>query len=123
MTTEKGIKIPDGEIEKLEKALGITRDEAIETWLFDNGYEENEEVDKLTEEAKKVRRYEKSDTPRKKSTRVRKVDEEKAKLLKILANALENENILTTSHNEAEISFNFNEFSYTVKLIKHRPKK
>ena len=74
----KEINIPDAEIENSMKLLSISKEEAIEMWLDDNDYTTNEEVEKLTEKAKKeVKRYEKSDAPRKKTEKVRKVDDEK----------------------------------------------
>ena len=47
----KQINIPDAEIENLVKSLDLTREEAIETWLVDNDYEENEEQNELQKKA------------------------------------------------------------------------
>ena len=66
------------------------------------------------------RRYVKSDKPRKKVERVRKVDEEKKVILNKLMSVIDAEKIVK---NEAEFSFNLNGTDYTVKLVKHRPKK
>ena len=55
----KTVNIPDAEIEKNMKALEISKEEAIDMWLFDNDYEDNEEVDEMTVKAKAVKRYEK----------------------------------------------------------------
>ena len=79
----KEINIPDAEIEKSMKLLDISKEEAIEMWLDDNDYTENEEVEKLTEKAKEVKRYEKADKPRKATKKERKVDEEKKNLLNL----------------------------------------
>ena len=49
----KNLTIPDNELEKLEKKLDIPRNEAIQCWLDDNDYTINEEVEELTEKAKK----------------------------------------------------------------------
>lgn len=119
----KVLNIPDTEIEKNMKALEISRDEAIEMWLDDNDYIENEEAEKLTEKAKVIKRYETSDKPRKKVTKERKVDEEKKHLINILVTALGDEVRNISIKNEAEISFLCNENSYTIKLVKHRPPK
>lgn len=119
----KVLNIPDTEIEKNMKALEISRDEAIEMWLDDNDYIENEEAEKLTEKAKVIKRYETSDKPRKKVTKERKVDEEKKHLINILVTALGDEVRNISVKNEAEISFLCNENSYTIKLVKHRPPK
>ena len=119
----KVLNIPDAEIEKNMKALEISRDEAIEMWLDDNDYIENEEAEALTEKAKVIKRYETSDKPRKKVTKERKVDEEKKHLINILVTALGDEVRNISVKNEAEISFICNENSYTIKLVKHRPPK
>ncbi len=128
MTVEKDgrkIRIPDAEIQKLMKQLDVPQDEAVDLWLFDNGYEGNEEADEMTEKAKAVRRYEKSDKERKKSApKERKVDEEKKKFLSSMRIVCEGMGAVGVStKNEAEFSFTFGENSYTVKLIKHRVKK
>ena len=48
----KKIKIPDEDIKNYMKTLDLTEEEAIETWLDDEGYTENEEVEALTQKAK-----------------------------------------------------------------------
>ena len=48
----KEVNINDKEIDKLVDTLGISVDEAIQTILEDNGYEVNEEVERLTKQAK-----------------------------------------------------------------------
>lgn len=119
----KILTIPDKDIEKYVKKLDISKEEAIEMWLDDNDYTENEVVEQLTEKAKSVRRYEKSDKARKPSTKERKVDAEKGYLLSILMEAIKNEDCIDSVKNEAEFSFRHGENSYTVKLVKHRPPK
>ena len=44
----KKVKIPDEEIAKSMKALDLTKEEAIEMWLEDEGYLDNEEQNELT---------------------------------------------------------------------------
>ena len=119
----KEINIPDTEIQHNMKALGISEKEAIDMWLDDNDYTENEVVEELTKKAKSVKRYEQAEKPRKKVTKERKVDEEKKNLINILVTALSNEVSNISVKNEAEISFICNENSYTIKLVKHRPPK
>ena len=48
----KVVKIPQKEIDNLMETLELTEQEAIETWLDDNDYTTNEEVEKLTKKAK-----------------------------------------------------------------------
>jgi len=119
----KEINIPDAEIANSVKLLGISQQEAIEMWLDDNDYTTNEEVETLTEKAKEVKRYEKSDKPRTKTEKTRKVDSEKKTLLDTLMDAIRPRANITTVKNEAEFSFTLGGNAYTVKLIKHRPPK
>lgn len=120
----KDINIPDKDIEKLKTSLDLSTQEAVETWLDDHDYISNEEADAMTEKAKANRRYEKSDAPRKKTTRERKVDAEKGGLLAAIKTAVEAfGGAVSSVKNEAEFSFTFNGNSYTVKLVKHRPPK
>lgn len=51
----KSVNIPNEELEKSMKLLELTRDEAIQLWLEDNGFEDNEEQNALDEKAKKVK--------------------------------------------------------------------
>ena len=51
----KTVNIPDNEIEKNIKILDISKEEAIEMWLEDEGYLDNEEQKALDEKAKKVK--------------------------------------------------------------------
>ena len=51
----KIIIIPDKELDKLMSSLELTRQDAIDLWLSDNGYEDNEEQEELDEKASKVK--------------------------------------------------------------------
>lgn len=51
----KNIRIPDAEIQKSMKVLDLTEDEAIQMWLEDEGYLNNEEQQELDKKAKEVR--------------------------------------------------------------------
>jgi len=87
--------------------------------------EEAQEMARMELGAKEMKRYEKSDAPRKKAVKERKVDADKKYLLGRLYHRLDVE---TEAHdfkvtNETEFSFWFNGNSYTVKLIKHRAPK
>ena len=121
----KNLTIPDKDLENLMKTLELTKEEAIETWLNDNDYTTNQTVEELTAKAKKeIKRYEKSDKVRKAVTKERKMDEEKKAFLNGFRIFAEGKGgVVTSVKNEAEFSFNFNGNEYTVKLVKHRPKK
>ena len=116
---KKIINIPDKDIETFVAKYNLSQDEAIQLWLEDNDYLENEVVNELVEKTKGQRHYEKSDKSRKASTRERKVDEEKKKILNLLMKDISVDSV----KNEAEFSFHIGENYYTVKLVKHRPKK
>lgn len=85
------INIPDNEIEKNMKILEISQDEAVEMWLEDNEYLENEEQTALDKKAKQVKiqhgasAEEKERKPAKERT-VKVSDEKKALFESILAN-------------------------------------
>lgn len=120
----KVLKIPDAELENNMKTLGISKEEAIEMWLDDNDYTTNEEAEAMTAKAKEVKRYEKSDKPRAKTVKERKVDEEKKRLLNLCRVPIEGAGgVVTEVKNEAEFSFTLGANKYTVKLVKHRPPK
>lgn len=110
------------EIKRNMEILGISREEAEELFLSDHEDIDTPEQKEYTAKAKKLKRYEKSDAPRKKSEKVRKIDPDKKELLSLLVEGITNKYPRMVSvKNEAEFSFNFKENSYTVKLIKHRP--
>lgn len=48
----KSIRIPDDDIQRTMKSFGVTKDEAIQVWLEDEGYLENEEQEALEKKAK-----------------------------------------------------------------------
>ena len=122
----KVINIPDAEIEKSMKLLDLSKEEAIQMYLEDEGYMENEEVEVLTAKAKanKVNREAKSDKPRKSVKRERKPDVEKEKIIEILANCLKNEGFDAEITNKSKIiEFSVGENHYKLDLVKKRPPK
>jgi len=117
MTKEK-------EIQKYMEKLGINKEEATQLWEDDHDGYESPEMKEMERKARQVKRYEKGDTPRKKSTRERKVDVEKKRLLndcRVLIEGLGG--VITKKNNEADFSFDFNDYHYTLKLIRHRDPK
>ena len=84
---------------------------------------EAEEMAKMELGAKQIKRYETSGK-RKKSEIVRKIDPDKLFLIQNLDDCLcDMADDVQERKNESEIHFLYNDNSYTVKLIKHRPKK
>lgn len=55
MDNGKVVNIPDSEIEKNMKLLEISKQDAIDLWLEDNDFQENEELEELDQKAKKVK--------------------------------------------------------------------
>lgn len=51
----KKIKIPDEDIKRSMNSYGLTQEEAIQMWLEDEGYLENEEQEALEKKAKENR--------------------------------------------------------------------
>lgn len=88
-------------------------------------YEEAKEMAEAELKAnKECKNYAQSEKPRKKAEKVRKVDEEKGRLLtdvKALLRGLGADVIATKTETEVEFLFNANH--YTIKLTKHRPPK
>lgn len=92
--------------------------------------EEAEEMAKMELGSKEMRRYEKADTPKKeRKPKERKVDEEKAFILRNVKTLLEGmllnkgETPTIEMKTETELSFTLGGNAYTLKLTKHRPPK
>jgi len=86
--------------------------------------EEAEKMAEMEMKAADIRHYEKSDKPRKPSTKERKVDETKKRILNNCRVLLEGMGAATVStKTETEITFTFEEEVYTLKLTKHRQPK
>lgn len=123
----KTIRIPDDELAKNMKVLNLTKEEAIEMYLEDEGYLENEEVEALTKKAKDnkaVIHEAKADKPRKQVKHERKPDEEKENLIEILANCLNKAGFKTEITNKSKIiEFSVGENRYKLDLIRKRPPK
>ena len=86
--------------------------------------EEAEEMAELEIKAGSIRHYEKSDKPRKATKKERKVDVNKKRILTDCKTLLEGLGAtITTVKTETEITFIFEDEEYSLKLVKHRPKK
>lgn len=127
----KKLKIPDSEIEKSMKSLDLTKEEAIQMWLEDEGYLDNEEQEALEKKAKESRitatiHQASAKDVRKKTQkeRVRKENPTKemviAEIAKILPNFAENIQILNVSK---LISFTIGEETYEIDLKQKRKPK
>lgn len=86
--------------------------------------EEAEEMAEMEIKSGLNRHYEKSDKPRKTAKKERKIDETKKRLLADCRVLLEGLGAQTLSvKTETEITFLFGGDEYSLKLVKHRPKK
>lgn len=129
LTNGKTIRIPEKDIEKSMKILGINRKDAVQLWLEDNDYLVNEEVEALTEKAKinKVSREAKAEKPKVDKApvkRERKPDEEKENIINILTETLKNHGISAEIVNKSKIiEFTIGDNHYKLDLIKQRATK
>lgn len=127
----KEVKIPDEEIKNLIDKLELTEQEAIQTWLEDEGYEVNEEVERLTAKAKAngtARVNARANVENKKTTRERKANPVKEEIIQILANALKNSQNLPINAIKIEnigkiITFKVENREFKLDLIEKRQKK
>ena len=118
--------VDEADIKDNMKEFNLSREDAVRMYFEDMELVEAGNKTAITEiEAPKQKRtYTKSDKPRKQAVRERKVDEEKGAIIAELRSTIESNNATITSvKNEAELSFELNGNQYTIKLIKHRPKK
>jgi len=124
----KQIRIPDDEIAVAMKNLGLSEPEAIQMWLEDEGFLDNEEQEALCEKAKenKVRVQGeglKERKPREKPKTV-KVSDEKAQLFnEIVENLKENGRNFEISKQNKLILVKINEKVFKIDLIEQRTKK
>lgn len=127
----KEVKVPDEEIKNLMDKLELTEQEAIQTWLEDEGYEVNEEVERLTAKAKAngtARINARANVENKKTTRERKANPVKEEIIQILANALKNSQNLPINAIKIEnigkiITFKVENREFKLDLIEKRQKK
>lgn len=125
----KELNIPDEEIENLVKNLKITQEEAINIWLCDNEYINNEEIENLTQKAKEngtTKIKARKNVENKKTDRNRKENTTKSFIIGILFQKLaEIDNIynLKVENKEKIITFSLNNNNYKLDLIQKRAEK
>ena len=125
----KEVNIPDEEIQNLIKTLDLTEQEAIDTWLTDNDYTTNEQVEELTKKAKvngTTKIGARVNKENKKVVRERKENPTKAFIIEQLWQKLaEIEYIynLKVENKEKLITFTYNGNDYKLDLVQKRQKK
>jgi hypothetical protein len=130
LPNSKVVSIPDKDIEKLQKILDISKEEAIHTWLVDNDYETDEEADELTEKAKKsgimhTIHGAKAENSVKKERKPREKKENplKKEIIDTILQALSEKYNAKVTNDEKYIDFSVNGLEFTINLVQHRPKK
>lgn len=130
LPTGKTINIPDKEIEQSMKALDLTKEEAIEMYLEDEGYLDNDEQIELNEKAKKVKidhqasAIDKTEKKEKKIREVKVSDEKQSLFAEIVENLAENGRNYQILKENKLISVQIGEKIFKIDLIEQRmPKK
>lgn len=125
----KIVNVPNDEVSKLQKALSLTRSEAVELWLYDNDYTDNAEAEELTAKAKenKIQHKAKSTEVKPKTQRERVVKEDKVKedIIQAVADMLPNlnaENVVIEKKGKL-ITFTVRQDKFKFDLIRQRPPK
>ena len=125
----KVVKIPQKEIDNLMKTLELTKQEAIETWLDDNDYTTNEQVEELTKKAKAngtTKIGARVNVENKKVERERKANPTKALIIEELTEKLkqiDGISQLKVENKEKLITFSLNGNDYKLDLVQKRAKK
>lgn len=129
LPTGKTVNIPDKEIEQSMKALDLTKEEAIEMYLEDEGYLDNDEQIELNEKAKKVKidhqasAIDKTEKKEKKIREVKVSDEKQSLFAEIVANLAENGRNYQILKENKLISVQIGEKIFKIDLIEQRKSK
>lgn len=133
-TLESGrtVRVPNEAIERNMAILKISKQEAVDLWLYDEGYIDNEEADALTAKAKDNRVtatvHKAKSTEYKQKTqreRVVKADPTKEGIISAIAEMLPSvnaENVVIANKGKL-ITFTIGADSYKLDLIRQRPPK
>lgn len=125
----KNVNIPKETIEKYMKIFALSEDQAITMYLEEEGYLENEEIDKLTQKAKENKTdkiFVSDKTTRKKTERTLKENPTKQNIINIIYKVLKEEtdakNIVIVNNSKI-IEFTFEGKNFKLDLIQKREKK
>ena len=132
------VSIPDKDLEKLQKSLNISLNEAVYTWLVDEEYIKDETVEELSEKAKKNRitatvHKAKAENSQKKERKPREKKENPLKkqiisgihdyFLDEIGHIFPKDTTITVRNDEKYIDLCINGQEFTINLVQHRPKK
>lgn len=126
---DKILNIPDAEIKNNMKYLELTEEEAIQLWLEDNDYLENEEQQALDKKAKDSKitatiHQAKAETRKEKQPRERKENPTKENIIKQLAEFLPQTGVNIQVVNVGKlITFAVDDKQFKLDLIQTRNKK
>jgi len=124
----KVVQVPNDEVSKLQAQLKLSRSEAVELWLYDEGYIENSEADELTAKAKENKVSKGARTEVKQKTqreRVVKEDKVKEAIIQAVAELLPSlnaENVVVEKKGKL-ITFEVGADKFKFDLIRQRPPK
>ena len=129
LNEKKRVQIPDSDLKRIMDGLQVDKEEAIEIWLEDEGYIDNEEQIALDKKAKesglsRTIHEAKSTTARKPRTVTRKEDKTKEGIIAMLAEALKEvaENVQIVNIGKI-ITFTLGEDNFKLDLIRQRKPK
>lgn len=122
----KNVNIPDEAIENYMKSLELSKEEAIELWLDDNDYTENEEQEELDKKAKsvKIKHEAKAATAKERKPREKKANPDKKMIIQAIFDGLSSKiDNISIRNDEKYLDFVYNDVEYTLNLVAHRKKK
>jgi len=128
----KTINIPDNAIQKAMKKLNLSKDEAIQMYLEDEGFLDNEEQEKLDQKAKDNRitatiHQARNDVQKKtQRARVKKENPTKEMVIKKITSLLVESDFaenVTIANPTKIITFTIGNTHFTIDLIQNRAKK
>lgn len=131
------IKIPDKDIQNLQKTLELSKEEAIETWLSDNDYISDETVEELTKKAKenkitgKIHGAKAETAKKERKPREKKENPLKKQIiagihdyfLDEIGHIFPKDTTISIKNDEKYIDLCIDGLEFTINLVQHRPKK
>jgi len=117
--------IPDDYLSKQMQLLKISKMEAVQLWLEDEGVEANEEQEALDKKGKAFKPDHGIAKKRASVARERKPNEEKREIIQWIADLLGEKEVkdVKIPKVEREVTFKIGENDYSITLICHRPNK
>lgn len=125
------INVPDKDIERLMNTLKLNQVEAVQLWLEDEGYLENETVEELSEKARKnritatIHQAKAVDGAKKeRKSRERKKNPIKQDIIQTIFDALQSKySEISVTNDEKYVELAVDGAKFTINLVQHREKK